>query len=116
MLVLLVPSPPSLVSMVPLVTLLVLMMPHRPCLLLSMVRHRLRHPIHSLRLQHIVLVRRHRLYPIVDHLLGRHLAAVDDPGGCGGGPDAHASRPSHAVHAHRHATHAASKAAAECLH
>ena len=107
---LLVPSPASLVP------LLVLVVPHCSGLLLSMVGHCLRHPVHSLRLQHVVLIRGHRFHPVVDDLLGCDLSAINNSGGGGGGPDAHASGPSHAMHAHRHATHPASKAAAECLH
>ena len=75
---LLVPSP------APLVSLLVLMVADCPRLLLTLVRHRLRHPVHCLRLQHVVLIGCNSLHPIVDHLLGGHLPPIDDPGGGGG--------------------------------
>ena len=82
---LLVPSP------APLVSLLVLMVANCPRLLLTLVRHRLRHPVHCLRLQHVILIRGHRFHPIVDDLLGCDLSAINNSGGGGGGPGALAS-------------------------
>ena len=66
----------------------------RPLVALVAPLQGLRHPVHSLTPQHVVLVRGDRLHAVVHDLLGGHLAAVDDAGGGGGGADAD-PRPPH---------------------
>jgi len=45
-------------------------------------------PIHRVALEDVVLVRGDRLHAVVDHLLGRDLHPVDEPGAGGAAPDA----------------------------